>query len=82
MDARIMGFSKLFCGAALALLAGCASQPSAPTIFGARVVPSAVGRAAGDVHVAAGNGSGLTIFGVPAESAPKAARGVALAAMP
>jgi hypothetical protein len=80
MDARIMGFSKLFGVASLALLAGCATQPSAPTIFGARTVPSEVARA--DVHMAAGNGAGLTIFGVPAVTPPKTAGGVAVASMP
>jgi hypothetical protein len=92
MDARIMYFRNFFAGrtgmavAALALvapmLAGCATQPSAPTIFGARIVPANVATTTGDVHVAAGNGSGLTIFGVPTVTAPKTTSGVALASMP
>jgi hypothetical protein len=64
------------------LLVGCAAQPSAPTIFGARVVPSEVAQAPNGVHVAAASGSGQTIFGVPVAPAPRASGGTALASMP
>jgi hypothetical protein len=86
-----MRFSNVFTGrigivvAALALaplLAGCATQLSGPTIFGARIAPGAAGSAAGDVYVVAGNESGLTIFGVPTPRLSQARSGVALAATP
>ncbi len=64
------------------LLAGCASQPSAPTIFGARIVPSDAAGARSGVHLVAANGSALTIFGVPVAPAQHEAGGTALAAMP
>jgi hypothetical protein len=84
MDAQDMNYSKVFAGktclalVALGLLAGCATQPSQPTIFGSRIVPSVGSGHSGGVNVA----SGLTIFGVPTARAPQAMGGVALASMP
>jgi len=83
---KISGLFGSHAGMALALMApllgGCATQASAPTVFGARILPSEVAVNSGNIRVAGGNRSAATIFGVPVMPAQRASNGTALASMP
>jgi len=65
-----MILSKMFArgaimAASLALLSACAAQPSAPTIFGSRILAPEIAGSGGTEHMASANDLPPSVFGVP-----------------